>query len=160
MHRRAAMGLCCMVVALLIPFGAMAATFSMAGFDGDESRHEWKTNAFFTRMEARTGVNFTFEEYTDYAAWQAAKQRMADTGTMPDVLFKAELSTREQIELSQRGLLIDLAPLLAEHAPNLWALLQQNPEWLAAITLPDGKIVALPTINPLAAQNAMWINRN
>ena len=151
---------CCAVLALLLPIGALADdTFSMAGFDGDSSNHVWDNNAFFTRMQDRTGVSFTFTEYTDFTKWQAAKQAMATGGELPDVLFKAELTTREQIEYSQNGMLIDLKPLLEKNAPNLWALLQTHPDWMKAITLPDGKIVALPSITPLNTQNAMWINR-
>lgn len=152
--------LCCAALACLTPFSALATTsYKMAGFDGDSSNHTWADNAFFTRMEARTGLSFTFDEYTDYQKWQAAKTQMFSDGTLPDVLFKAELSTREQIEYAQSGQLIDLKPLLETNAPNLWALLQAHPDWLAAITLPDGKIVALPALNELASQNAMWINR-
>ena len=81
---------CCAVLALLLPIGALADdTFSMAGFDGDSSNHVWDNNAFFTRMQDRTGVSFTFTEYTDFTKWQAAKQAMATGGELPDVLFKA-----------------------------------------------------------------------
>ena len=160
MLKRAVCLLCCVALTLLAPWDALAASsFRLAGFDGDDSNHTWADNAFFTRMEARTGVSFTFDEYTDYQKWQAAKQTMFTDGTLPDVLFKAELTTREQITYAQQGKLIDLKPLLAENAPHLWALLNAHPEWLAAITLPDGQIVALPSINELPAQNAMWINR-
>lgn len=160
MLRRVVCMLCCTVLLLAAPFTALAGgTYAMAGFDGDESRHVWETNAFFTRMEASTGIAFTFEEYTDYTKWQAAKAAMLAGGALPDVLFKAQLTDREQIELAAQGALIDLTPLLPTYAPNLWALLTANPQWLAAITLPDGKIVALPAISELPAQNAMWINQ-
>lgn len=152
--------LCCAAIALLAPFSALADdSYRMAGFDGDESNHTWADNAFFTRMENRTGLKFTFDEFTDYDKWQTAKQTMLTTGDLPDVLFKAELSTREQIQYAESGVLIDLKPLLEENAPNLWALLTAHPEWMEAITLPDGKIVALPSINEQPTQNAMWINK-
>ncbi len=159
MFRRAVVLMCCAALLLVAPLGTLAeGTYHMAGFDGDESRHVWESNGFFTRMEARTGVTFTFEEYTDYGKWQTAKQAMLAGGELPDVLFKAELTDREQIALAEQGKLIDLKPLLPEYAPNLWALLTAHPDWLSAITLPDGKIVALPAINETPTQNAMWIN--
>lgn len=160
MFARKAAALCCAAVLLLIPLTAVAdGAYRMAGFDGDDSRHVWETNGFFTRMEARTGIGFTFDMYTDFEKWQQAKASMFATGELPDVLFKAELTTREQIAGLQSGQLIDLAPLLPDYAPNLWDLLVANPAWLEAITLPGGAIVALPTINELSTQNAMWINR-
>lgn len=144
---------------LAVPFGALAGdSYRMAGFDGDESRHTWEDNAFFTRMQARTGLSFTFDEYTDYSKWQAAKQAMLDGGALPDVLFKAALTDQEQIRLAEQGALVDLLPLLPENAPNLWALLSAHPDWLRAITLPDGKVVALPSIHESPTQNALWIN--
>lgn len=138
---------------------ASASTFTMAGFDGQDSSHDWADNVFFQRMQEMTGTSFQFDQYTDSAKWQLAKDAMFSSGTLPDVLFKAALSADELIAYSDAGLLIDLLPLLSENAPNLWALLQNNPEWLAAITLPSGKIAALPTINTLPTQNAMWINQ-
>ncbi len=153
---------CILWLLVLLPLWAASgetAAFSMAGFEGDESVHQWETNAFFSRMEARTGVRFTFDPYTDYGKWQAAKESMFREGPLPDVLFKAALTTQELLAYTDSGQLIDLKPLLAENAPNLWALLQAHPDWLAAITLPNGKIGALPGIHTLPTQNPIWINQ-
>ena len=138
---------------------AAEASFVMAGFDGDESVLQWESNAFFSRMEARSGIHFTFEVYADFPKWQEAKQRMFSSGPLPDVFFKAALSTEESLRYTESGQIIDLKPLLEENAPHLWALLTEHPQWMEAITLPNGKIGALPSINQLPPQNAMWINK-
>ena len=154
--------LCCLLCLLLAaaPAASAETVFSMAGYDGENSTHDWNTNLFFTRMEARTGLSFTFQQYTSRAQWQAAKDAMfAPGGQLPDVLFKAALSTPEMIRYSESGQLIDLKPLLEENAPNLWALLMEHPDWMEAITLPNGKIAALPVLQEMASQNAMWINK-
>lgn len=149
-----------LMMILALPQAALGeGAFTMAGFDGDNGTHVWETNGFFARMEKRTGVSFTFEQHSDYAAWNARKDAMFAAGELPDVFFKAELTTDELIRYTESGQLVDLAPLLEANAPNLWALLQQHPDWLAAITLPSGKIGALPTLNTLPSQNAMWINQ-
>lgn len=160
MFRRAFCLLCCLML-VLVPVLSMAeGAFTMAGFDGEDSTRDWATNGFFSRMEARTGISFTFQQYNARAKWQAAKDAMfAEGGELPDVLFKAALTTDELIRYTESGQLIDLLPLLEENAPNLWALLQANPDWLQAITLPSGKVGALPAIQTLASQNAMWINK-
>ena len=159
---RRILGLLLSAMVVLLPALSMAQTsFTMAGFDGEESSRDWATNGFFTRMEARTGLSFTFQQYNEQAKWQAAKNAMfAEGGQLPDVLFKAALTTDELIRYTESGQLIDLLPLLAEHAPNLWALLESHPDWLKAITLPNGKVGALPAIQELAPQNAMWINQS
>ncbi|HRX09679.1 MAG TPA: extracellular solute-binding protein [Candidatus Limiplasma sp.] len=157
MRNRALGMLIAMVLCVLPVISATALT--MAGFDGESSNHNWSENEFFTRMEARTGLTFTFDEYTSRDQWQTAKNTMFSTGELPDVLFKAALSIDEQIAYSDAGKLIDLLPLLQENAPHLWSLFEAHPDWLAAITLPSGKVAALPSINPLSMQNAMWINQ-
>ena len=142
--------------------------FRVAGYDSD-TQHNWDTNLFFTRMEAETGIQLKLEQYDTAEDWRKAKQAMlAEGADLPDALFKAGLSTDETMDLYQAGKLINLAAkdengdiLLQKHAPNLWALLNSNPEWLDAVTLPGtDAIVALPAINTLSFGNAMWINKS
>ena len=138
--------LCLALCVLFLPLAVAnaEATFSMAGYDGEDSNHDWETNQFFVRMQERTGISFTFQEYKSSAEWQKAKDQMFAAGELPDVLFKASLTSEELIRYTESGQLIDLKPLLEENAPHLWALLTENPEWMEAITLPNGKIGALP----------------
>ena len=68
--------LCSGLLAIVPIFAVAEQTFSMAGFDGDDSNHDWSTNRFFTSMEARTGIRFTFDEYTGYQKWQEAKENI------------------------------------------------------------------------------------
>ncbi len=150
------------MVLLFTASGAYAETsFSMAGYDDEATGHVWAENLFFVRMEDRTGVELELMQYATQQSWDNAKKAMlAGETELPDVLFKANLTTQETQAFYDSGKLIDLAPLLPEYAPNLWAALQSHPEWLAAITLPDGAIVALPYIDELQFNNAMWINAN
>ncbi len=160
MFRRFLCCLCCALLAVLPAVSLAEAAFTMAGFDGEDSTHNWNTNGFFTRMQEKTGVSFTFQQYNKAADWQKAKDAMfAQGGQLPDVLFKASLTTPELIRYTDSGQLIDLKPLLEENAPNLWALLQAHPDWLEAITLPNGKIGALPTLQEIGPQDGMWINQ-
>lgn len=137
---------------------ALADTPTMAGFDPESAGHDWTTNQFFSRMEDRTGLSWQFQQEMDSSKWTAAKAAMESGENLPDVLFKAEMTDAEIISLYEAGTLIDLRPLLEENAPNLWQLLQDNPAYMAAITLPDGAIAALPQINQLQVNNALWIN--
>ncbi len=136
-----------------------AKSFILAGYVGDDTQQDMNSNLFFQRMEEKTGISFEFRQFTDYAAWTAEKTRLFAGDELPDALFRAELSPQETLAYFQSGKLIDLNPLLQENAPNLYALLEANPAWRAAITLPGGAIAALPAINPLRDQNAMWINK-
>lgn len=125
-----------------------------------EAQHDWDTNLFFQTMQEKTGIAFSFTEYVSREAWTEAKTEMlAGEVAMPDMFFKAELTPQETLAFYEAGKLIDLRPYLAEYAPHAWALLEANPEWMEAVSLPDGAIVALPSINELTPNNTMWINK-
>ena len=135
-------------------------TFTMSGYDGETTyTRSWDTCKFFERMTDLTGVSFTFSQYSEASAWTARKASMtSDDATLTDVLFKADLSRQEMNDLYEKGVLIDLTPYLEECCPNLWALLQENPQYLEEITLQNGAIVALPYIAKAPIQNCLWIN--
>ena len=138
---------------------ARGGSYTLAGLDETQYR-VWESNAFFANMEELTGIHFDTRQYASEAEWTAAKERMTAGGDLPDVLFKAQLTTWECAELLDRGVLVDLAPYLEECCPNLWRLLRDKEEYLDAITLPGGRIAALPYINETPAQNIMWINQS
>lgn len=133
----------------------------MAGYEEKDTFRDWTNNLFFKRMEERSGQAFVYQQYLSWEDWQKAKNAMtAREAPLPQVLFKASLSPAETMEWLDKGLLVDLAPLLEAHAPNLWKLLEDHPDVRAAITLPDGRVGALPYINLAPTQNALWINTN
>ena len=151
-------------ILLLASFGSAAAQgqaapeYILEGFDGENTSRYWEQNLFFTRMEERTGISFEFREYTQLNAWEERKQSLQKKENLPDVLFKADLDAGEIRDLYEAGVLIDLKPYLESYAPDLWKLLQDDPEVMAAVTMPDGAIPALPAINTMQNNDVMWIN--
>jgi len=135
-----------------------APDYIMEGYDGGVSYRVWETNLFFTRMQEKTGISFQFSQYTDAEQWQQRKDGILAGENLPDVLFKAELSSAEVRDMYQQGRIIDLAPYLQDYAPDLWKLLEEHPEWKKSISMPDGAIPALPAINTLQNNDIMWIN--
>ncbi len=135
-----------------------AKEFVLAGFDDTEYRN-WTSNLFFERIEKMTGVQFELKQYKKDSEWAAFKAGLEKGGELPDVLFKAGLTTPECISLYEKGVLIDLKPYLEANCPNLWAYLQENEEAMDAISLPGGQIVALPYINEIPVQNYLWVNK-
>ena len=135
-----------------------AAPFIMAGFD-DTMYRNWTENSFFLRMEEKTGVDFDYLQFTTQEEWENYKKSLKKDGEMPDVLFKANLSSAECMEMVNSGVLIDLMPYLPECCPNLWALMQEDESILSAVTMPDGTVPALPYITKIPTQNYLWINQ-
>lgn len=138
---------------------ASDAPYVMMGAEYEGSTRVWEESLFFQRMEASTGIQFTFREYTNAQAYQTAKDEAFANGTLPDVFFKAQLTPAEELRYAQSGQLVDLAPYLEEYAPNLFAILQARPDWLTIITQPDGTIASLPILNGSDRQCCIWINR-
>lgn len=135
-----------------------APDYVMEGYDGDLTYRVWDTNLFFSRMQEKTGISFQFRQYKDLDEWGKRKKELLEGTDLPDVLFKAELNQAEVRDMYQAGYLIDLSPYLEQYAPDLWKLLEEHPEWKKAITLENGAIPALPGINTLQNNDAMWIN--
>ena len=138
--------------------GQKAPDFILEGYDGEDSVRDWETNRFFARMEERTGITFQFRQYNKYTDWKMRKEEILQGKDLPDVLFKAELEAGEIRDMYEAGVLADLRPYLEEYAPDLWKLLQENPDILKAVSMADGAIPALPSINSLQNNDAMWIN--
>ncbi len=149
------------VLAMLTVTGAYAESrFRVIGYDHEDTGHVWQENLFFERMEALTGVQLDLKQYHTAETWAAEKAALLKPDSdLPDALFKANLTPLETQQLYEAGVLMDLTPYLAEAAPHLWSLLQQHPDWMEAITLPGGAIVALPAIDELQFTNIMWINK-
>lgn len=153
------------LLALLLTLSAAGAVsgeadkrFEMAGFD-DTTGRSWSESLFFSRMAERTGVSFTFQQFNvmDYYTQWKANLRYGDD--LPDVLFKAILSDAEARTLYNRGVLIDLMPYITEETmPNLWRLLQEQPELWTEMTL-EGTVLTLPMVDRLQTNNAIWINK-
>ncbi len=155
------------ILAVMLTTGALAALgesaqkapdYILEGCDGDSASHNWETNLFFSRMQEKTGISFQFRQETDFSRWKERKSDIAKGEDLPDVLFKAGLTSREVREWAGNGILIDLKPYLQEYAPDLWALLEARPDWLKAITLEDGSIPALPNFNDIQNNDLVWIN--
>ncbi len=145
-----------LVLMALLP-QALAQTFTLMGLEDAGMNRKWADNRFFQHMAEKTGIDFQFRQYSDPASYQEALLNLKQDA--PDLLFKAALSPAMAIRLLEEGVLIDLAPYLQAHCPNLSALMTERPDIRRAITLPGGQIAALPFVETAPAQNALWINK-
>jgi len=148
-----------MLLMLLAAPALAEGPFTLMGLESDSSARVWEDSLFFDRMEALTGVTFSFEQYGDESAYTAAKAEAFAGGRLPDVLFKARLTPAEEMDYLASGLLVDLAPSLAECAPNLSAILEARPDWRRVITQPNGAVASLPILSGADRQCCVWINR-
>jgi len=146
-----AMALC------LCAIGAQALT--VTGLETETVTRDWSENKFFARMEELTGVAVQAQGVTDAEQYAQMLADMERGEVETDVLFKANLTRAQEIALADSGALIDLAPMIDEHMPNLSALLAEHPQWKETIALDDGRIVSLPLFNARERQVMVWINK-
>jgi len=138
---------------------AAAEPLKVTGYETESVTRSWENNLFFSRMEALTGVAVHATGIPEEKDYLALLGDMEKGENKTDVLFKANLSREQEIRLLDSGAVIDLAPMIDAHMPNLSALLAAHPQWKEIITLDDGRIASLPLINEHERQAIMWINR-
>src|SRR5699024_12855461 len=86
-------------------------------------------------------------------------------GNLPDVFYASAIPKLDILKYGQQGTLIKLNSLIDEYAPNLTALMEENPEIRQAITLPDGNIYTLPYLSSPDSQSVrtypiLYFNQN
>ena len=156
MKKRSAALLLTMILCLS---ACCAQALTVTGLDTELVGRDWSTSKFFARMEALTGVSVQAKGVSDEKEYARLLEAMEKGDVQTDVLFKANLSRAQEIALLESGAIIDLAPMIEAHMPNLSALLERHPEWREVITLEDGRIASLPLLNEGERQVMLWINR-
>ena len=105
--------LACLV---LLPLTAPAEQpLVMAGYEDQESYRLWSENLFFKRMEQLTGLVFEYRQAQSADGWEKTKAGFySGEADLPQVLFKAELSPAETIDMLDAGILIVATSLSVE----------------------------------------------
>ncbi len=125
-----------------------------------------ETNSFTQFAEEEFGIDFEFETTSwDAAAANERRQISLASGDYPDVYFLIEwvdqFKANDLLRYGKQGVLIPLNDLIAEHAPNLQAVLDEYDEFRKIATAPDGNIYGIPQLEECfhcTWPNKMWIN--
>jgi len=147
-----------LIFAAMIVQAACASALTMAGLETDIVSRQWETNAFFTRMQALTGIETRAHGISEQKEYDELIESMLKGRVEYDALFKADLSREQEYALVDSGAIIDLAPHIDAYMPRLSALFRENPQWKKIVTLEDGRIASLPLINTQERQAVMWLN--
>lgn len=102
-------------------------------------------------LEERTGVHINFIVCNNNE-WNTNFQLSLASEDYPDI-YCGGFGTNTIVELSSAGVIIPLEDAIEAYAPNLTALLEENPDIRKAITAPDGHIYAFPTIRSQEAED-------
>lgn len=107
------------------------------------TKNNWDDILVWNHYEDMTGIHVDFEQTPDDSL-EEKRNLMLASGTLPDVVYSAHIPPLDLLKYGSQGTFIPLNDLIEEHAPNLMALLEEDPEIRKAMTFPDGNIYSLP----------------
>lgn len=118
---------------------------------------DYETIYVYKTYEEMTGIDIKWINTPQDVTAEKISLTLAG-GDLPDAFLKCGISASDLLTYGEAGDFLDLAPYLAEYAPNFWAYAQANPDVLASITSPDGAIYSLPAIAdaPSTRINLKW----
>lgn len=116
------------------------------GRDTEDAGKSFLTNKsiIWERFEEETGIKIKwdvapFMEYTE-----VMQLRLASQTDLPDIIaIEGSADGSHLVKYYEDGILMPMNDLIDKYAPNLKRMLEENPEYKQALTLPDGSIVAL-----------------
>lgn len=114
---------------------------------------------FFQNLEKETNIHIDWNMSSE-DGWKE-KKGLIFAGDLPDAFYgQAILTDIDVIKYASQGLLIPLDDLIAEYAPNVKKLLE-NESYRKLLTAPDGHIYSLPNITELSpvTHDKLFINK-
>lgn len=127
----------------------------------DQNQAEWKDMWVLQKYEEMTNVHMDYQE-VPADGFAENKQLLFASNDLPDVFLRCGLNANEVATYGvTSGQLMVLDDLIAEYAPNLTKLLEENPQIKQASVASDGHIYAIPAVDLSATGKIgfkQWIN--
>lgn len=102
---------------------------------------------YYKNLEKKTGVHIEWEVVLR-DEWEQKKNLMYTSGQYPDIIINgldgAAVVDEEKYGVEQ-GILVPVENLMAEHMPNVTALMDSRPEWKPLIQATDGHVYGIPS---------------
>lgn len=130
---------------------------------GTAQSPEWEEMDVMKEYAEKTNIDFEFN--TPPADDFGTNLNLTfSSGDVEDIIYGAEtddLTPAMEVDYGEQGILLPLEDLIDDYAPNIKALLEEDPEIEKSITTTDGHIYALPQISKSHRsiwQSPMWYN--
>ena len=105
-----------------------------------------ETKPMVQQLNEAAGINVEWENVTGDTMTERKNLIFAAGEDLPDAFMNAGLSDYELMNYGGQGMLIPLQDYITpEIMPNLCKVLEQRPNLLAQVTMPDGNIYSLPS---------------
>ena len=106
---------------------------------------DWNSTLQFAEYEKRLGLKFDATVY-DAEQWSSKLTLMLASESMPDIISHAKMSAMDVEKYGQEGYLLDFSQYL-NIMPNLSKILEEYPEYAAALRDSNGAIYAFSVLN-------------
>ncbi|WP_130858710.1 extracellular solute-binding protein [Gracilibacillus phocaeensis] len=118
---------------------------------------DWEDMETLQEYAEMTNINLSYD--TPPVSDFPTKLNLAfASGDIADIIYAAgsdDFTPGMEVDYGQQGVLVPLEDLIAEHAPNIQKLLDENPEIEKSITTVDGHIYSLPRVAE-GGSSALW----
>lgn len=136
-------------------------TYTVAGAYNAAGNGEWNDTIQFQEYESRLGIKLDAKVY-DQEQWTTKLPLMIAADELPDLLLNAKIGQSDLVEWGDDGYLLDFSQYL-DLMPNLQHILEEYPEYKAAITTDTGAIYgfsALNTWNAATLTTNVWLQES
>lgn len=120
----------------------------------------YEENHMTKKMEELTNVHIKWNVVADMGE---TKPLLLASNDLPEVFASAGITPEEQITYGDKGVFVDMAPLIESDGFYIKDMLEYDDSVLSNITTPSGKIVSLPSYSMtyhMTAANKLWVNRD
>lgn len=128
----------------------------------DQNHAPWNEVLVLNKYEEMTNIHMDYQE-VPADGFEENKQLLFASNDLPDIFLKSDIKIDQIATYGVgSGQLMPLDDLIAEYAPNLSKIYEENPHIKQAVTASDGHMYTIPAID-LSATGSMgfkqWINK-
>jgi putative aldouronate transport system substrate-binding protein len=124
--------------------GDSAGTTVLTAFSPQNARIiSMNDNVLTQKIEGKLGIDIEFQTAPEDGAKDKQNLILA-SDDYPDAFLGGEFTKVDQLKYGTLGVFLPLNDLIEQHAPNIQAVFEENPQFKAGVTAPDGNIYALP----------------
>lgn len=108
--------------------------------------NDWNDILIWNHYKDETNVNVKWDLIHPDALDERRNLAIQGGEDLPDAFFLSEISNSDLLKYGEDETFLALNDLIDEYAPNLNALMDENPSIRKAITFPDGNIYSMPAL--------------
>jgi len=105
---------------------------------------DWNDLPAWNKYEEMTNIDVNWTDQVTMESLEEKRNLTLGAGTLPDAFFAANLSNSDLFKYGEQGVFLPLNDLIDEYAPNLKALMDEDPNIEKGMTFPDGNIYSMP----------------